>query len=64
MNNEEALNEVNDTLGVALGMTVRGDEYKGVKIDHEDGGTHKFYLNKQDCERLAEAFAIMAANLK
>ena len=64
MNNEEALKEVNEALGLALGMTVKGDEYKGVKIDHEDWGTQKLYLSKVDCERLSQAFAVMANNLK
>lgn len=64
MENLEGLDLVNDLLGLRLVETVRSDEYKGIKIDPEDGGTNKFYLNADDCKRLSEAFAAMAANLK
>jgi hypothetical protein len=60
----EGLDLVNDLLGLELGATVRGKEYKGWKRDIEDGGTCKFYLNAADCKRLSEAFAVMAAGLK
>ena len=51
------LTELNGTLGLDLGPTFHGDELKGVKIDHEDGGICKFYLNSNDCRDLAEAFS-------
>lgn len=64
MDNLEGIDLVNDLLGLRLIKTVREDEYKGIKIDPEDGETYKFYLSAADCKRLSEAFAAMAANLK
>jgi hypothetical protein len=64
MENLEGLDLVNELLGLRLVETVRSDEYKGIKIDPEDGGTNKFYLNAADCKRLSEAFAVMAIALK
>lgn len=60
----DGLDLINELLGVELGATVRGDEYKGWKRDIEDGGSCKFYLSAADCKRLSEAFAHMAAALK
>ena len=54
---ETLLTELNETLGLDLVRTYNGDELKGVKINHEDGGTCKFYLNSNDCRDLAEAFS-------
>jgi hypothetical protein len=60
------LDHINEVLGLDLWPTGAGDEYKGRKIDPDcvGGVTCKFYINREDCLRLAEAFAEIAKNLK
>lgn len=64
MKPEDALSLVNEFLSLDLGKTHSGQEFKGVKLDREYGGTYKLYLNKQDCKELAEAFQILSDSLK
>ena len=61
MNLEEALDVINE-LGLGLGKTYSKDfELKGYKIDREDGGSCKFYLQAGEIQQLAEAFSTIAA---
>jgi hypothetical protein len=64
MDNTNPLDHINEVLGLELIQTIKGDELKGWKRDLEEGGTTKFYINREDCLRLAEAFAEIAKNLK
>ena len=58
------LSQINETLGLDLQRTYQGSEFKGVKIDHEDGGTCKFYLDSSDCDNLVKAFSKLAETLR
>lgn len=56
---KRAIETINETLGLQLARTVRGDEVKGVRQD-EDGGTGKLYLDSGACRDIAEAFGCLA----
>jgi hypothetical protein len=57
--------QINDIIpGIELTETERGDVIKGWTRDIDSGGTIKFYLDRQNCARLAELFAALANELR
>lgn len=63
MTRDEALERVNRQLCINARITHRGDEVKICTPD-EEGGTSKDYLGAQECEALAEAFRVLATELR
>jgi hypothetical protein len=64
-NIDDIVEQLNDIIpGLELIKTVRGDEIKGWTRDIEEGGSTKFYLDRQNCARLAELFAALANELR
>lgn len=64
MNIEQALTLVNEMLSLDMRKTISGKELKGIKPDQDNGGTCKLYLSRNDCKELANAFQILADDLK
>lgn len=55
---------VNELLGLQAVETNDGRMVKCWVSDPEGGGVNKTYLERADCEALANAFATIAASLK
>jgi hypothetical protein len=60
----EALETLNVHLNLDLLITVKGDELKGRCPDLDEGGTQRLYLTADDCESCAQAFAVLASELR
>jgi hypothetical protein len=64
MTDDEALEKINELLGLGLRITYVGDEVKGRRPDEDLGeGTRKFYLDSSACQELSNAFAAVATKL-
>lgn len=60
---DQAIELLNERLGLDLRVTLRGDEVKGAFPDG-DGGTSKGYLGAGDCAVCARAFETLAEALR
>lgn len=59
-----AVDCINEILQLDGTVTHRGDELKCMLRDPYDGGTHKAYLDADECASLGSAFAALAAELR
>ena len=60
----KSIDDVNELLGLCLAQTFRADELKGWRPSPQDNGVTKFYIDSADCQKLSEAFAKIATELK